>query len=95
MQSTRSTGTSGRARELGHHPRAAGLPPAQVVERLLLPQHRALRTKLAAISRLTAGAPRAQGSRPLGRVHLAVVLEEVATMLSTTWAARSASCSRA
>lgn len=57
------------------------MPVAQVVERLLLPQHRALRTKLAAISRLTAGAPRAQGSRPLGRVHLAVLLEEVATML--------------
>lgn len=57
------------------------LPAAQVIERLLLPQHRVLRTKLAAISRLTAGAPRAQGSRPHGRLHIGVMIEELATVL--------------
>ena len=57
------------------------LGPTQLIERVLLPQHRIIRSKLAAITRLTAGAPRAQGSRSHLRLHVALMVEELATLV--------------
>lgn len=57
------------------------LGPAQLIERVLLPQHRIIRSKLAAITRLTASAPRAQGSRSHLRLHVALMVEELATLV--------------